>query len=89
MKQSCLCETLINNDENRVEFFGQRKIGDEIHGNLLERSSSSALDREIMVMRWMCVNLVLLADGTSFHIVGYEDSHSWPPIVGTEVFEST
>lgn len=89
MKQDCLCETLINDDENGVEFFGQGKIGDKICGNLLERSGSSALDREIRVTRWMCVNLVLLTDGTPFHIVGYEDSHSWLPIVGTEAFKST
>ncbi len=61
---------MVDDNENGIE------VSDEIHGDLLERSGGDTSDRKIRVARWVCVYLVLLTDKTSFHIVGYKDSHS-------------
>ncbi len=36
----------------------------------------------------MHVHFVLLANGTSLHIISHKDSHSWPPIVQVDTFKN-
>ena len=77
-----LSKPMVYHDHERIEAQGDREIRDKVTGNLLEGTGGDGFDRRQGGYGGVCVNLVLLAEGTAFDIAADEGGESGPPEFG-------
>ena len=67
-KNHPLRKPMVNHDQERIKAQGERKVSDEVTGDLLERTRGGGLDWNKRGDGRMGICLVLLADSTSFNV---------------------
>ena len=72
---------MVYHDQNRVKSVGGRKVGDEVHQNLLERVGTFGGNGGKRGVGWVGVDLIGLACGTAGDELVDEGGHSRPPII--------
>ena len=66
-----LCKAIVDHNQQGIETRGNREIGDEVIGDLLEGMRCERLDQGEQRNGGMCVRLVLLAHGTAFNVFSH------------------
>ena len=72
---------MVYHDQNRIIFMGCGKVGNKIHGDLLERVGALGGDRGKQGAGRVGINLVCMVGGTASNEFLDEDSHARPPVV--------
>ena len=70
---------MVDHDQKGIKTIGKGKIGDQITRDLLEWARAGGRNREEWGVRWMGVNLILLAHGTSADITPDIGGKARPP----------
>ena len=77
-----LSKPMVYHNHERIEAGGDREICDKIAGDLLEGAGDDGFDGREGGYRRVCVNLVLLAEGTALDVAADEGSKAGPPEFG-------
>ena len=83
-KNHPLSKPMVDHDQERVKAQGERVIGDEVTGDLLEGARGNRFDGQQGGYSGVCVNLILLAKGTALHVSADEGGESRPPKFGSD-----
>ena len=78
-KNHPLSKPMVDHDQERVKAQGDREIGDEVAGDLLERARGDGFDGWQGGHSRVCVNFVLLAGGASFNVAADKEGKAWSP----------
>ena len=70
---------MVDHDQKGIKTIRKGKVGDQITGDLLKGAGAGGQNGEEWGPRWMGVNLVLLAQGTSTDITSNVRGEAWPP----------
>ena len=79
-----LRKTMVYHDQNGIIAVGEREVGDEVHGDLLERARAFGGDWGEWGMGRVGVDLVGLAGGAAGDELADEGGDAGPPIVFLE-----
>ena len=79
-----LRKTMVYHDQNRIIAVGKGKVGDQIHGDLLERAGAFGRDRGQQGVGGVGVHFVGLASSAASDKFTDEGGHARPPIVFLE-----
>ena len=72
---------MVYHDHDWIKALRCWKISDEVHSDEGEKVGVFWLDRLQSQVWWVTVDLVLLSNSTSFHIIPNKGGHAWPPVV--------
>ena len=74
-----LSKPMVNHNQKGIETIRKGKVSDQITGDLLKGAGAGGWNGEQGRSGWMCVDLVLLARGTTTDIALNIRGEAWPP----------
>ena len=76
-----LSKPMVDHNQKGIETIRKGKVSDQITGDLLKGAGAGGWNGEQGRSGWMCVDLVLLARGTTTDIALNIRGEAWPPIL--------
>ena len=74
-----LSKPMVDHNQKGIKAIGKREVGDGVTGDLLKGAGARGWNGQKWGLRWMGIDLILLAGGTPVNITVDIRGEAWPP----------